>query len=642
VALSSILHTHFSNRRESCFGIQTAFALLTTMSSSGSLTRCGAIRRRRWSASDGDLPHVSITSANSAGGSSGSSSVTQSRPHLSRSSVTAVRVDVAISAGYVSHFPEDTDIIEPGSPHSMLRTPFEFLPGPTSPIPGSPVPSYHSMVLYNAEAAHNSVVPVGGLSRASTTSVSSLPDYDKIEQGPPTGYLGYSNFIIPGTEMQADEEEIWVGLEPSYWDTAPFVTDPAMPRCPGLADGSCPIHEAHNSGNYFWEQRTPSALLVVILAQHNVAHIFEGSCPPEAVWAALLSRLTGSENEASEDLLFGFRWWHCFDYRARVIARRQPRVDIRQSSIYVRRINRQSLQQGVRNTGEGDTEEDVLMADQIRALEISTIQEDGDAQQDDVYDLWDAYFDRDEEPSTTGVEGSGDHQTAYDSGDERMDSTFSDFDSVSVQYSDLVNDSSPRNEDEYVDSTYFFLPNNLPRESYYHRYGFTLPSEDPMIVPPASLPPYPPCLSSLCPIRFPHIQGPFWDSGPISIPMSLIPGPMSHLRAAPNLAAYLDTLSEQGLGDIFGSETSPPMFILAAVERIVDGNPQLGDLRTVEWFRYFHCRACRPIVMPDEETMVHEENVEEPPSPPSSQGSEVSDLEVDNTMDSDDWAQYFD
>ncbi len=113
---------------------------------------------------------------------------------------------------------------------------------------------------------------------------------------------------------------------------------------------------------------------------------------------------------------------------------------------------------------------------------------------------------------------------------------------------------------------------------------------------------------------------------------------MAHLRAAPNLAAYLNSLAEHGLGDLFGGGTSPPTFILAAVERIVDSSPRSNDLRIVERFRFFHCRACRPIVMPDEEVEDHEEL----PIPSSTQSSGELDSEAEDMMDSDEWAQYFD
>jgi len=524
----------------------------------------------------------------------------------------------------------------------------EFLPGPISPIPNSPAPSYHSLVLYTGADQHP-VIDIGGLSRASTASPISLPDYDKIEGGPPTAYPGYSNYVIPGMEMQADEEEIWIGLEPSYWITAPFVTDPSMPRCPGLLDGSCPIREAHNTGSYFLEQRAPSALLIGVLAHHNVQHVFGGNCPPAAVWAALLRRLTGAENHASEDLLFGFRWWHCQDYRARVIARRQPTLDIRQSIVYTRRANRQNLRERDQIVGHEDTQDGDLLLGQIQSLENNFSQEDNIDPEDnadglwDAYGVWDAYFSGNDGHDSTSFEEDREIPFPRDSCDERSELSVSDVDSVSLQYSDLIE--APRASDDeegYLDSTYFWLPEHLPTATFYHQYGFMPPSETPMTIPPASLPPYPPCLSSMCPIQYPHSQAPYWDSGPVSIPMSLIPGPMAHLRAAPNLAAYLNSLAEHGLGDLFGAETSPPMFILAAVERIVDSSPRSNDLRIVERFRFFHCRACRPIVMPDEEVEDHEEDEEELPFPSSTQSSDELDSEAEDLMDSDEWAQYFD
>jgi len=84
------------------------------------------------------------------------------------------------------------------------------------------------------------------------------------------------------------------------------------------------------------------------------------------------------------------------------------------------------------------------------------------------------------------------------------------------------------------------------------------------------------------------------------------------------------------------------MFILAVVERIVGGSPRPNDLQILERFRFFHCRACRPIVMADEEIEDHEEDEEEPPHPSTTQTSGESGLEVEDVMDSDDWAQYFD
>lgn len=507
----------------------------------------------------------------------------------------------------------------------------ELLREPNSPIPTSPAPSYHSLRQYSS-ASRQPEADAGGLSRASTSS--SLPDYDKIEGGPPTHYAGYSNYIIPGMEMQVEEEEEWMGLEPSYWIMAPFVTDPSMPRCPGLLDGSCPIREAHNAGSYFLEQRAPSARLVGVLAHNNLQHVFEGNCPPAAVWAALLRRLAGSENEASEDLLFGFRWWHCPVYRERVIARRQPRLDISQSTVHTRRANRRNLRERVQNVGHEDTQDGDLLLGQIQLLENNFGREDNIDPEDNAHDPWDAYFSGNEGPDSTILGQNREIPSSHDNRDERSELAVSDVESVSLQYSDLVEAPRASNEEEsYLDSTYFFLPEDFPSATFYHQYGFMPPPETPVITPPASLPPYLPCLSSMCPIRYPHAQGPYWDSGPVNTPMSLIPGPMAHLRAAPNLAAYLDSLAEHGLGDLFGAETSPPMFILAAVERIVDSTPRPSDRRIVERFRFFHCRSCRPIVMPDEEEEDHEEDEEEAPLPASEDG---------NMMDSDDWAQYFD
>lgn len=603
------------------------------MSDSGFLARRAAIHRRRWSAPIGLLPHVgNFPHGPSADNESSYSSSTRRRwPR--RPTLPAI---------YVPRFGEETSRIEPNSPFSYSQTPVEFLPEPISPVPDSPTPSYHSFVLHTGTIRQPGI-GTGRLSRTSTASIGSLPDYENIEGGPPTAYPGYSNYLIPGMELQNDEEEIWIGLEPSYWITAPFVTDPAMPRCPGFLDGSCPIREAHNAGSYFLERRAPSARLIVVLAHHNVQHIFEGNCPPAAVWAALLRRLTRSENEASEDLLFSFCWRHCPLYRSRVTALRGPRLDFRQSTVYVRRANRQSLRARARSVAHEESQDSSqdggLLLGQIQSLENDFGEEvniDPDDNADDLrdaYSLWDAYFSGNDGPDSSRFEEDREVPFSDSNSEDGSDDSVNDVDSVSSQTSNLVEAPWPSNDEEgYIDSTYFFLPVQIHLADSYHQYGFTLPSDISTINPPVDVPPYPPCTSSMCPIKYPHAQGPYWDSGPVNTPVSLIPGPMAHLRAAPNLATYLDSLAEHGLGDLFGAETSPPMFILAAVERIVDGSPRSSDLRLVERFRFFHCRACRPIVMPDEEAEDHEEDEEELPL-----GSEEG-----YVMDSDDWAQYFD
>ena len=275
---------------------------------------------------------------------------------------------------------------------------------------------------------------------------------------------------------------------------------------------------------------------------------------------ALLQRITGQETEASEDLLFRFRWWHCAQYRNRVIARRQPRFDISQSLIYRRRFESRNLRAWI-ETGE----------------EID----------------WDA------------VQFS-------DDGDESAEQ-LSVADEIPIQISD-PNESTSADDGETaeIDATYIFLPSNRPSPSHYFRYGFIPPTEYPMGTPDSTIPPYPPCLSPLCPISYSHSQGPFWDTDPLRIPTSLIPGPLAYLRDERIYAAYLDALGEHGLGDLFSPETRPPLFVVAAVNHTLreDGTAS-SALDIVERFRFFHSRGVRPIVGPGEEIEGHEEAAED-------------------------------
>ena len=602
------------------------------MSNAGSLTRRGALRRRRWSAPDDQLPRVSRFGSSSAGGNSDSSSSSQSRPRRARLPIGAVRPEVYVPTGYVSRFHEDTGSIEPDSPNSMVLTPVELRRMPTSPAP-----SYHSLDLVTTVAVRGPVVHARDLS---PTSTGSLPEYDQVERGPPTDHPGYYNFIIPGMELQP-EETVWIGLEPSNWVSAPFVTDPNMPPCPGLQDGSCPIHEAHNAGNVFFEMRAPSAALMETLARHRVDHVFEGSCPPPPIWEALLRRVVGGETEASEDLLYRYRWWHCPQYRNRVIARRQPRIDISQSEVWRRRHQRQLL----RGIG--------AVVDQASPLPI-THSQGGDLLTAQVQEVGDDIDLEDnggvQVPSISEADGDDVASLAdgevmeigHDNGDELVERAFSDTDSIPLQFSDLFEGhSEPNAEMEANDatrSTDLLVPEIGPEASYYYQYGFVPPSQFPMVIAPLDLPAHPPCLSPLCPLHFPHAQGPFWDSGPIDLPTSLIPGPMARLREERVLAAYLDALCELGIGELFSTETRPPMFIWAAVERIVNGGPAPSDIDLVGRFRFFHCLGNRPIVGPEEEIEDHEEDEEEPSTPTSA--STV--VKEEETGDDDDRAQYWD
>ena len=274
---------------------------------------------------------------------------------------------------------------------------------------------------------------------------------------------------------------------------------------------------------------------------------------------ALLQRITGQETQVSEDILFRFRWWHCPQYRNRVIARRQPRFDISQSLLYRRRFNSRNLRAWI------ETQEEID---------------------------WDAMF------SDDGGEPA-----------ERL----SVADEIPIQISHPNGSASAGNDETAeIDATYFFLPSNLPSPSHYFRYGFVPPTEYPMENPQATVPPYPPCLSPLCPISFPHPQGPFWDTDPLRTPTSLIPGPLAYLRDERIYAAYVDALAEHGLGDLFSPETRPPLFVLAAVNHTLheDGTAS-STLGIVERFRFFHSRGVRPIVGPGEEIEADEEDAED-------------------------------
>lgn len=546
------------------------------MSNPGFLNRRNAVCRRRWSAPDEPLPHASSVSYGASNDGSGAVPVEPDLPPLARVRARAERPRIQVSRLF-----EQTNADEPGSPHSFLQTPIEYLPEPIFPIPSSPAPSYRSTVLQTLwPLGHHSNL-VRGPSHTSTDSRGSLPSYDKIEAGPPTDRHGYYNYIPTGMEIQAEDEDSYDDSDDElYWVPAPFVTDPTMPRCPGLGDGSCPINEPQNSGPCFLEHRAPSALLSDILTEHGVDDLFEGSCPPLHIWEARMDLVSGSENQEGQDLLFWFRWWHCPAYRALVIAHRRPRFDISHSAIHARRLNHRRLQ---------------LQA--------------GEADQDTP----ESY--RPPPPSPTSPDRN---------------------ESEAGIFQENIPDIVPR---VHVDSTYFMLSTPPSTAMDYLRYGFALPAQAPRMAPPANLPPYSRCLSVFCPVRYPHAQGPFWDPRrPGSTPSSLIPGP--------NLASHQVALSENGVGDLFGPETSPPFFVLGAVERILKGRPHRGDVEIVERFRFFHCAGSRPIVMDDEEIKNHEEDADD------IEGEEA-DLEDCGTptssctsseyrMDLHDFAQYFD
>ena len=515
------------------------------------------------------------------------------------------RPETHVSTGYVLHSVGDISQDEPESSHSTQHTDFELLPGPLLPVPDSPTPSYR---IVGCVIPRRQAVSTRSASLPSTTG--SLPEYDELSDGPPRDHY-YSNYVLPGMELQPDDG--------SYFVLAPFITDPAMPRCPGFLDRSCPVTEPHNEGPYFWDRLAPSRVLVDILARHRVDHVFEGSTPPPAVWIALLARINDQDTDESDSTLFRFRCWHCLEYRARlgVVPRERAGLDISRSLLHRRR------------NGQQNSESPAATGSQRNNLAPVTRNQDDHYQaylnaqvepRDDYSDFeidWDAV-------SFTDRTGGGSHgpSTAYTGSNGQ----YSDNDSIISLVSDVPGGVNGLGE----------LPSSDP---YYH-YGFAPPTEWPMPVPSVNLPPYPRCLSPLCPVLHPHAQGPYWDNEPIMTPFSLVSGPIAHLRDTHAYTAFLDALHDQGLGDLFSPETRPPRFILAAVDLILAGEQSPSSLELVERFRYFHCRGVREIVAPYEEIEDDEEDAERTSSPTLLRDSALSDDE--NLIDSDDVAQYFD
>ena len=251
------------------------------MSNPNSLTRRGAIRhQRRWSAPD-DMFQRSASQPRPVGDDPDALPTSRPRYGRRRIPIGVGPPEAYARLGYenISRLQEQTGPNGSDPPHSRQPTPAEFLSVQVSPVPNSPAPSYHSL---GYVAVRRPVIHVRSHSLTSSAgSLGSLPEYDNIEEGPPT-HPGYSNYVIPGMEMNSDGD-FWTGLEPSYWVVAPFVTDPDMPPCPGFVDGSCPISELHHSGQYFLESRAPSTLLLDVLARHQVDHFFEGSLPPVSI-----------------------------------------------------------------------------------------------------------------------------------------------------------------------------------------------------------------------------------------------------------------------------------------------------------------------------------------------------------------------
>ena len=569
------------------------------MSDSSSRTGDGSSSHRHSPAPNDQVSESRMYLSSSAGSSSDNLSSSGSLPGTVILPVGTSPTEAHGPIAYVSRFTEHTESSHSSSGFSRPQTPRQSLPIADSVMPNSPTPSYRSFL---------------------TGSGNSLPEYDNVSDGPPAD-RGYSNYVIPGMEIHTREENV-LGFDPSLWATAPYVTDTTLPLCPGFIDGSCPVHQAHSSGSYFFERRAWGQELRDVLSRHRVDHVFEGSTPPPRIWEALLLRVNGDETEQSEDLLFRFRWWHCPEYRARVNARRNSRLDITRSFVYRRRVNRP-----VRELPLLDDHEPSSQAGETHAR-ARNYQRYIDAQIEDIE--WDALNFSDEVDDDDHADNV-ETPVASPNSPEGINGTVSPIPTVEV-YLEHIHE-----RDGYV-TTHLYPPQPPPLNSQYYHYGFAPPPQTVIDVSSASLPPQPPCLSPLCPVSYPHAQGPLWDNEPMTLPDVLVPGPMAHLRDTRRYAAFLDALGEYGLGDLFSPDTRPPRFILAAVDRIMANDQTPNDLRMVERFRYFHCRGMRTIVGPDEEILDHEEDVPSPIGTPTPD-SEVGD---EDFMDTDDFAQYYD
>lgn len=172
-------------------------------------------------------------------------------------------------------------------------------------------------------------------------------------------------------------------------------------------------------------------------------------------------------------------------------------------------------------------------------------------------------------------------------------------------------------------TTNVFVSTNPPLSEWYLCMGFLPPLEAPLDGHTPDWGTYPPCASALCPVPYPHLQGPMVDLGVLNHPTVLIPGPTAHL---------VEDLDSYGFGDLFPPGSRPPLFVLDAVMQVLEDGPESEALDIVERFRFFHCRGVRPIVGPGEEVDDYEEDVEEAATPLLSSSSGERDVE-DTSME---------
>ena len=470
------------------------------------------------------------------------------------------------------------------------------LAGPSG-VPISPPPGYTELALdTNVTSQPAVVVHIRELSPVSVGSVGSLPDYESVPPGPPTDHVGYYNYVVPGMEVgQANS-----GTDNlSFWIPMPFVTNPTLPFCDGMQDGSCPLAVLgpHNSGPYYQYSHAPSAVLLEGLAQRGVEYLFEGSNPPEELWQASFSRALGEETEESEDLLFRFRWYHCPHYRARVIARRQ-RLSFRRSEVWLRRQRRGFL----REIGALPDRIDLSPIEDIEEAEARYVRE-ADARYTTMQTVQESQAEITFGPGFLmheGGEESEHHWSAESNSDGEQDINSSPIDLDDFLHNSALEISIDADSEGSMQTTELVLPGaTFDYRTAYLRYGFIPPS-----VPGPShwaISPYLRCLSPQCPLaHIAHFQGPWLDPGPFGHPMMLGTGPEVELRSQLVLGHCQDRLRDLGIGALFG-ESVPPLEVWCAVTRITEYDPRPGDVELVERFRYYHVLGGRCIVGESEE-----------------------------------------
>ncbi|KAL8830819.1 MAG: hypothetical protein Q9191_001217 [Dirinaria sp. TL-2023a] len=472
-------------------------------------------------------------------------------------------------------------------------------PERTVPIPQSPPPTYSQLALDTTIVLRPAVV-VHARDLSPVPVSSSLPNYRSVSPGPPTDFMGYYNYVVPGMELGQVQGETGAQSS-SNWIPMRFVTNPSPPVCEGMRDGSCPlaIHGLHNSGPYYHQYYAPSLALIAHLDEMGTSYLFEGSNPTPEIWQAWIARTVHGNTAENEDVLFRFRWYHCPLYRARVIARRQV-LDVTSGVVWQRRQRRAFLR------------------------EIGALPERTDLSPIQGIEEIEAQYMREAEARYTAIPPAGESPTRVEaaqgsampvgeeieehpsieldtSRDINPDPLYADFQGFMrnsrLEVSIEADPNSP------VQTTVLTLPSANPHYRHaYLRYGLVPPSAGGFYHGTISA--YPFCRSPDCPLaHIAHRQGPWLDPGPFGHPMMLGTGPEAQLHSQEILEHCQDRLRDLGIGALFG-DSIPPLRVWFAVTRITEYYAKPGDIELVEAFRYYHVLGGRVIV---EEAEEHEE-----------------------------------